>query len=160
MTDWLVFLFAALLIFVVLAALAFIFLQEETPRETRSEEFHPHRVEERVPPVIKSAPAQWELGQTESQQTTEPRTVFRKRERPAHAFHVKRTTGIEPAPTNKAAPHAKTAPPPAQNSNGRGGPVSDKRLRVNLDAICRVTGKTIRTCKCPNCQEERANFGS
>src|SRR6266496_536589 len=52
----------------------------------------------------------------------------------------------------------KRSPPDVISNNG--GNVEARTIKVNLDAICRVTGRSIRMCKCTKCDEERPRSGA
>ncbi|HEV2915103.1 MAG TPA: hypothetical protein VGX92_17635 [Pyrinomonadaceae bacterium] len=54
--------------------------------------------------------------------------------------------------------------PPVQhakgNGNAKGNGIARKKRTVNLDAPCRVTGRTMRVCRCGKCQMLRKNNGA
>jgi hypothetical protein len=49
---------------------------------------------------------------------------------------------------------------PHVRTNDNGGKIRPERIKVNFDAICRITGKTMRVCHCIECEEERAKSGA
>lgn len=75
-----------------------------------------------------------------------PRTVFRKRPRSAHF--------------NKRAP---TAPPKSKElgrkPKGDGGTLKGKRLHLDFNLPCTVTGRARLECGCQICRDLRKRFG-
>lgn len=128
MPGWLIAVFVSLLVLAVVLAMILLFLKEEPSRTVSREE-------------------QQTVYRPQEQQTVAPPPVFRRR--PPATFRRKQIQGRNPAPLPK-----RKFTPGQPNTNG--GKIETRKIKVNLDAICRVTGRAIRVCKCAKCQEERA----
>lgn len=75
--------------------------------------------------------------------------VFRRK--PKAAFRRKQIQGRQPAGLpNRGLPLIKT--------NRNGEKIRTRTIKVNLNAVCRITGRTKRICACIKCQKERASL--
>ena len=49
--------------------------------------------------------------------------------------------------------------PFSQPKTNNGGFIAKREINLDLDAICRQTGRSIRVCKCPKHESERVKHG-
>lgn len=52
----------------------------------------------------------------------------------------------------------KEEPPPLLEPRNNGGNMKKKLVKVDFDAICRVTGRSKRVCRCTKCEKERSGL--
>jgi hypothetical protein len=74
------------------------------------------------------------------------------RRTPRATFHRKQIEG-------RALISEHQQPPLAAVAVQSTGKMTNRRLTVNFDALCRVTGRSQRDCMCNACRQERVNFG-
>jgi hypothetical protein len=49
---------------------------------------------------------------------------------------------------------------PEQRRSDNGGGMVPREVKVDLDALCKLTCKTVRDCRCAKCKEAKASLGN
>jgi len=86
----------------------------------------------------------------------QPRTFRRKASRPSRRLTPITPARQTPTPAQRRVITVRPETPPANN----GFNMRNRRREVNLDALCRRTGKRRRVCVCVRCGEERAKLAT
>lgn len=149
MPGWLILIFVALLVLIGVVALLLLLPDTEATESgaagagrTSAPAAPPPPAATRLPPVVTLPPP------VAAPPVNKQPIVLRPRPETGPKLFI----GGRPA-----TPPPKEFPPQPAGDNGnkmKVGPV-----KVNLNAICRRTGRSMRVCSCARCRKERAQFG-